>query len=102
MSRKRLQLLDEIIRTEGYGDVLLPRDMLKGFDLTGRVPTSGVLPGKISPATMHADDLMMHSGRNREAVRESLGPSGDPEQDRALWAKTLEEVEKGWLIGPLE
>ena len=102
MSRKRLQLLDEIIRTEGYEDVLLPRDMLKGFDLTGRVPTSGVLPGKISPATMHADDLMMHSGRNREAVRESLGPSGDPEQDRALWAKTLEEVEKGWLIGPLE
>ena len=66
MSCKRLQLLDEIIRTEGYGDVLLPRDMLKGFDLTGRVPTSGVLPGKISPAAMHADDLMMHSGRNRE------------------------------------
>ena len=102
MSRKRLQLLDEIIRTEGYGDVLLPRDMLKGFDLTGRVPTSGVLPGKISPATMHADDLMMHSERNREAIRESLGSSSDPEQDRALWAKRLEEVEKGWLIEPLE
>ena len=89
MSRKRLQLLDKIIRTEGYGDVLLPRDMLKGFDLTGRVPTSGVLP----------EDITCHHacGRSHHALRaQSRGHS------LVAGIFTLEEVEKGWLIGPLE
>ncbi|CAE7940064.1 unnamed protein product, partial [Symbiodinium necroappetens] len=36
MSCKRLQLLDEIIAAEGYGDTNLAADMRAGFDLAGR------------------------------------------------------------------
>ena len=35
-------------------------------------------------------------------MRASLGSSGDHALDNALWSKTPEEVEKGWLVGPLE
>ncbi|CAE7833327.1 ubiad1 [Symbiodinium sp. CCMP2592] len=102
MSCKRLQLLDEIIAAEGYGDINLASDLRAGFDLVGRAPESNVLPGKITPATMHPDDLVSTTVRAREALKLSLGSSGDAEQDLRLWNKTLEEVERGWLIGPYD
>ena len=100
MSCKRLQLLDEIIAAEGYGDTNLASDMHAGFDLVGRAPESNVLPGKITPATMHPADLVSATARAREALKLSLGSSGDEVQDIRLWEKTMEEVSKGWLIGP--
>ena len=102
LSKKHLQLLDEIIAAEGYEDVNLARDIQSGLDLVGKSPVSNVLPGKVTPATLHPDDLIAAASRSNEAVQTSLGSSGDVDRDLQLWDKTLQEVEKGWLIGPYD
>ena len=38
----------------------------------------------------------------RQAVKFTTRSSGSHEQDVALWVKTLQEVEKGWLEGPIQ
>ena len=102
LTQKRLQLLDEIISEEGYDDVSLARDIKDGFDLVGVAPTSGILPGKVVPASLHPDDLCAGASRANEALKTSLGSCGDDELDKELWEKTMKEVRAGWLIGPLE
>ena len=94
LSCKRLQLLDEIIKAEGYGDCNLATDIWKGFDLVGRIPESHVLPGKLVPATMLPSELKLHASRAREALRCSLKSSGDPHTDNV-------ERDAGWLQGPI-
>ena len=100
LSGKRLQLLREIIQEEGYGDVTLARDIQHGFDLVGRTPESNVLPGKLSPATLTAADLEACAPKVQQALKRSLGSSGDSDLDEALWQKTLDEVSAGWLESP--
>ena len=73
LCKKRLQLLDEIIAAEGYEDVNLARDMWAGFDLVGTSPVSNVLPGKVTPASLHPDDLCAAAPRANEALKASLG-----------------------------
>ena len=102
LDQKRLQLLDEIISEEGYDDTSLARDIKDGFDLVGIVPTSGILPGKVVPATLHPDELCANAPRANEALKLSLGSCGDAQLDHELWEKTMKEVEAGWLVGPLE
>ncbi|CAE7217665.1 ubiad1 [Symbiodinium sp. CCMP2592] len=102
LCKKRLQLLDEIIAAEGYDDVNLARDIWSGFDLVGTSPVSNVLPGKVTPASLHPDDLCAAAPRANEALKVSLGSSGDREKDILLWEKTMKEVDSGWLLGPFE
>ena len=100
LQSKRLQLLDEIIATEGYDDVNLARDIREGFDLVGTSPVSNVLPGKVTPASLHPDDVCNAASRANEALQASLGSSGDHATDVELWRKTMQEVDRGWLLGP--
>ena len=102
LDQKRLQLLDEIISEEGYDDISLARDIRDGFDLVGVVPTSGILPGKVVPASLHPADLRASAPRANEALKTCLGSCGDAQLDKELWEKTMKEVDAGWLVGPLE
>ena len=102
LCKKRLQLLHEIIEAENYPDKDLAKDIWHGFDLVGRCPTSGVMPGKLVPATLLAEDLQACARKVQDALRTSLGSSGDHATDVELWDKTLAEASKGWLVGPFE
>ena len=102
MSCKRLALLERIIKDEKYEDAKLAEDMVNGFSLVGQVPSSGGrLPEKFVPANLHVDELVEGSSKSRAAVRLATSSSGDAELDSRLWMKTLEERDRGWLIGPL-
>ncbi|CAE7654078.1 unnamed protein product [Symbiodinium sp. CCMP2592] len=78
---KRLQLLDEIIASEGYEDVNLASDIRSGKDIACVERAAWESPAN-------------------EALRMSLGSSGDHATDLKLWEKTMQEVERGWLVGP--
>ena len=67
----------------------------------GEVPQSHVLPKKLLTATISQKDLVCNSGRSNAALRHMTRSSGDSELDQKLWEKTLSEVQKGWLLGPL-
>ena len=102
MKCKRLALLRRIILDEGYEDSELASDLAAGFSLVGAAPSSGGrLPEKFVPASLHVDELMDGSSKARLAVKLANTSSGDAEMDSKLWLKTLEERDKGWLIGPL-
>ena len=66
------------------------------------MPTSGILPGKVVPASLHPDDLCAGASCANEALRTCLGSCGDEQLDKELWEKTMKEVDAGWLVGPME
>lgn len=98
---KRVALLERMIAETGYPDTSLPADILAGFDLVGDIPKSNILPKKFSPATFPLDDLHGAAPMARDALRVSVTTCGNDEIDKGLWEKTLQEVQKGWLVGPL-
>lgn len=103
MKTKRLALLQRIISDEGYVDKNLAVDMSSGFSLVGTAPESGGrLPFKMVPAAISVEELTCNADKSREAVRSSTRSCGDDAMDRSLYAKTIEEVGKGWLRGPLD
>ena len=100
---KRIKLPEKMIRDEDYPDKTLPQDIANGFSLVGHAPSSsGVLPSKIEPATLAVSELEEHAVMGRAAVRYSTVSSGDMDLDKELWLKTMGEVDKGWLVGPLK
>ena len=102
MSTKRLALLERILKDESYPDQELVQDLKRGFDLVGEIPTAGgMLPAKLVPATMAVEELAPNASRARAAMKATSASCGDPNMDERLYQKTLEEVEKGWLLGPL-
>ena len=102
MKSKRLALLERIIQDESYVDVNVAADMAKGFSLVGEVPEAGGrLPPKLVPAAMAVQQLDDNAERARHAIRTSARTSGDLDVDQQLYDKTLAEVERGWLMGPL-
>ena len=70
--------------------------------ISGTFPETGVF-SKIEPtAADDIEDVLADYVRSNAAVLASCTSSGDAEQDRSLYAKTLDEVEPGWLQGPLD
>ena len=103
MKSKRLAVLRKILVDHDYPDLRIVDDMISGLELVGEAPSSnGVLPQKFSPANLHVDELVSSAPMAREACRLTTKSSGCDETDRPLWSKTLEERDKGWLLGPLD
>ena len=103
MKTKRLAVMREILMDHNYPDLQIVDDMASGFELVGEAPSSsGVLPQKFTPANLHVAALAAGASMAREACRLSTKSSGCEETDKSLWLKTLEERDKGWLVGPLE
>ena len=90
-----------LIKQEGYDDHTLADDIVHGFSLVCDSPTSSVLPPKLVPATISKEDLHRHSDKASKALRYMTRSSGDDELDKGLCTKTLAEVDKGWMRGPL-
>ena len=101
LESKKLLLMRHIIEKEGYDDKSLVDDVSEGFSLVGEVPTSNVLPRKLLPAAMSEQELHANSQRANVALRYMTRSSGDRGLDEKLWDKTMAEVDKGWLLGPL-
>ena len=68
----------------------------------GDAPESGGrLPSKFVPASISVSSLRQGAEKARQAVKFTTRSSGCHDQDVALWDKMLQEVEKGWLEGPI-
>ena len=97
----KLALLKAIIIEENYPDVGLADDIARGFDLVGKIPQSGTLPKKFSPSSLTISDLHSAARTARKALRMMTRSSGDCNMDIQLWDKTQSELQKGWLVGPI-
>ena len=99
---KKLLLWEDMLKEAGHPDTALPAIFLQGFELTGDVQASGVFRPAFEPATLCEDDLLAMAPEANLATIQSTRSSGKPNIDRGVWEKTMEEVDKGWLRGPLQ
>ena len=98
---KRILLFREILEDLCYPDVGVVDELQHGVDLTGRVPVTGMLPGKFTPALLSDEALALRSSLTRTRDENSACSSGDAEIDAGVWSQTQEEVAAGWLNGPI-
>ena len=97
---KKLCLLERLLNEAGHEDIGLVDDIKKGFDLTGALLRSGVFNQKFRPASMTFESFKPQSWRPLGPL-ESVQSSGDRETDLSLFAATMNEVEKGFIKGPI-
>ena len=102
MSGKRILLFKEMLRAAGMPNIDVLIDfMVSGFPVAGSLATTGVFPSVVRDASMQIEDLYKMKSELREQVLASCRSSGDEEIDKRLHQITGEEIEKGWLVGPL-
>ena len=76
-------------------------ELLEGTSLIGETDTTGLWPAKFVPATVSEIELYEISARERESICGKVKDTPS-ETDRDVWIKTLEEVDRGWPIGPFD
>ena len=101
LANKKILLRKSLLEEYKYPDMALVNELLEGTSLTGETDTTGLWPAKFVPATVSEIELYETSTRERESICSKVKDTPS-ETDRAVWEKTLEEVEKGWLVGPFD
>ena len=98
---KRIKLWERILAEAGYPDMGVVQEFVQGTTLVGEVEQCGLWPSKFVPAIVTEVELLEISERDKSAVLHRVASSANPLTDAAVWDKTLSEVDKGWLKGPL-
>ena len=100
VAKKRICLFEAMLKDVGYPDMGVIDELVRGADLTGDVPLTGMLRQKYKPALLTLESLSSHSRLVRQASIHQTRSSGDAEIDRCVFESTLAEVASGWLAGP--
>lgn len=98
---KRILVFKEMLLETNFPDAGIVDELINGASLTGEVPLTAMLPGKFTPAIATESEIRASAMRIRPKLDSDNLGSGDSTIDAEVWRKTLEEVEKGWLQGPL-
>lgn len=101
LGSKNLALFDHLLKDAEHGDNDLVSQLAEGFDLTGSLPESNVFSRKVRPAAMSCGDLRRIADLSRDGMLQMVKTSGDADLDAQLYAATLKEVSKGFLLGPI-
>ena len=98
---KRLLVFREMLSDLNYPDLGVFDEIVHGTVLSGEVSDCGLFE-KFSGLEMTEEQLQSCAGPNRKSIFHSSRSSGDREVDETVYAKTLEEIESGWLRGPID
>ena len=102
LKTKKLLVFDEMIKSSGYADLGIAKDISHGFDLMGDLPPSQVFEKKTTFGTLLPEHVRMVSGSTRKAIFNSSRRVNDNEVAKEICRITEEEVDKGWLRGPIK
>ena len=75
-------------------------ELKNGTELVDEVESTGVFEKMFRPSEMSVTQLKDNAKANNKAILHGTRSSGDCEVDEAVYGKTLEEREAGWLTGP--
>ena len=98
---KRLLVWQAMLKEAGYADVGVVEETVKGTDLVGEAPATGIFNTKFRPAKRTVEDLVSCAPVVREAVLQSVRSQGK-EVDAEVLRQTQAEVDKGWATGPID
>jgi len=99
---KRLTLFKEILVDVGYPDLGVYEELVNGTELVGEVKPFGIFEKAFRPAEITTEQLKASGRAARLLNFYKCSSSGDAEVDDVVYNKTLEEVELGWALGPME
>ncbi len=102
LKKKRLLLFERMCIDAGVQDEGLTELMVAGVKMTGRGADTGQFPQEERPRTLSDEQLMRSSRWTRRMI---MGKPVNFQSDhvrREVWEGALQEVERGWLTGPLE
>lgn len=102
LAPKRLLLWKEMLHYYGYPDCEVFDEVVSGIDLAGPVSVVAAFDPCFKPAKLSVTELAQTAKASRVALLRTVKSSGDAEIDSTVFAKTLEELECGWLEGPFE
>ncbi|CAE7310167.1 unnamed protein product, partial [Symbiodinium sp. CCMP2456] len=85
LKSKRLAVFKEMLEASGHGDETIVGDIAEGFKLSGPILV------RVSTG---------QRGLRRGIIYSTRG-SGDCELDEATFAATADELQRGWLFGPI-
>ena len=101
VANKRILLFEEMLVDCNYPDLGVVSELKCGASLIGETPMTGMLPKCFKPALLSKDGLEKHAMLVRPRLEEAASSSGDLEVDNQVWAQAMEEVDNGWLRGPI-
>ena len=102
MKGKALLLMRDMLRAVDFPSTdALIHHLSCGFPLAGEFPATGVFPPSARTPVYDIPDLWRDVEEIRRIVIASCRGTGDDEIDEQLYNITRDEVEKGWLRGPL-
>ena len=101
LHQKRLLVFEEMLKSGGYKDVKLVRDISKGFDLMGDLPCSRVFLHRETFATLTPDQVRESAALNRKAILESVSRPMEDSICKGVYEATMKELEAGWITGPI-
>jgi len=102
LAQKRLVLFKWLLEMSGSVDTELFSDLCSGFDLTGTLPESNTFAERFRPAHLPADVLRGFAKNGRTSLFSSVKGSGENLLDSGVYDATLKELDKGFLIGPVD
>ena len=111
LQNKRLLLLKDLLEKIGHADHKLVEDISQGMKITGNAERTGVFPTDFRPAQLEEEDLWRVSKFSQKEVQEKIPrhmlqrtvvvSGSEVDVGGQVWESTENEVEKGWLEGPL-
>ncbi len=90
-----------MLKSGGYKDVMLVRDISKGFDLMGDLPCSHVFLHRETFATLTPDQVRDSAALNRKAILASVSRPMEDNIWKGVYEATVKELEAGWITGPI-
>jgi len=98
---KRLLLWKEMLQFYGYPDLEVFEEVCHGTCLAGAAPVVPSFGPCFKPAKLTLKELEASAKTSRTALLATVRSSGDVEVDETVFQKTLEELDCGWLEGPI-
>eukprot|EP00435_Cladocopium_sp_Y103_P043140 s2541_g12.t1 len=102
LAPKRLLLWKGMLEHYGYPDMSVFDEVISGTDLVGAVPAVPEFDQSFKPEKMTVSELAASAPSIRKSLLSSIRSSGDAEIDTEVYNKTMDELECGWLEGPIE
>ena len=102
LAPKRLLLWKEMMEYYGYPDCDVFNEVVEGVGLSGTAPYVPSFDSSFKPAKITENELASSARAGRISLLSSIRSSGDSFIDSEVFAKTLEELDCGWIEGPID
>ena len=100
--KKRLVLMEELLRSVNHPDMDIVDDLGSGFMLTGWLKPSGVFPKMVVPPQMSRETLNKSARVFNNATIDRCKRNCDPGTNAELVQITLSELEREWITEEVE